>query len=91
MYFIFWQFYNFKILFKIVLSTLPILLLALEVLLSDDGNQYTTQVSCVFFCVGFATDGLLVLTNWRIMEAVPERKSGRTLLLVIILAPLGTL
>ena len=67
------------------------LLLALKVLLSDYDNQHRTQVSLLVFFVGFAIDGLMVLTNWRIMEIVPERISGRALGLTAILPPLGML
>ena len=75
-----------------VLSSLSMVLFVLgssSLIVSDHDLQPSALLVAMFF-IGFGADGLMVLTNWRIMEVVPERMSGRALGLATILAPLGT-
>ena len=44
----------------------------------DHDVHHNTHLLVEFF-VAFMSDGLMLLTNWRIMEFVPKTMSGRAL------------
>ena len=54
----------------------------------DDVNW--SSYLLVEFLVAFMSDGLMLLTNWEIMEIVPETMTGRALGFATICIPCGS-
>ena len=75
---------------RVILSLLTLLSFSTGLLITSDSEQ-TTVVMITAFFINFVADGVLLLTDWMLIEALSHPLSGRALSIATFLTQAGTM